>query len=376
MMLQYVRPLVAVSLVSACLAVPANSVEETVAGELGAKLDEYLARLEANGVSGAFLVAKDGEIALAKGYGFADREREIPVTTDTVFTIGSITKQFTGAAILKLEEEGKLNVEDRLRKHIKEVPRDKRDVTIHHLLTHTAGMPSAYGDDFAVMTADDMIAKFVSRKLRPAAGEKHRYSNPGYSLLGILVERVSGKGYEAYLHDSLFKPLGMNDTGYTIPKWNPDRMAQGYLDNGEKWGTLLDKKWAEDGPYWNLRANGGIMSTLGDLYKWHVALQGDEALSPESKAKYFARHVAEDDSGNWHYGYGWAIANTERDTTLISHNGGNGIFFADFRRYVDDDVLIIMMTNVAQLYTDEHHRNVRRIVFGFPVELPALKEQL
>ena len=185
--------------------------------------------------------------------------------------------------------------------------------------------------------------------------------------MGILVERVSDTGYEAYLNQSFFKPLGMNDTGYLMPNWNPDRMAQGYDNSGKKWGTLLDRNWDDDGPYWNLRANGGIMSTIGDLYTWHLALLGDEALSPASKEKYFAPHAAEDDEGSTHYGYGWAIATTERDTKLIAHNGGNGIFFADFRRYVDDDIVIIMMTNVAQLYTDLHHRNVRRIVFGFPV---------
>lgn len=358
--------LLVAALIAVCLATPVRAIEETVSGEMGAKLDAYLTQLEADGVSGVFLVAKDGEVALAKGFGLANREREIPVTTDTVFTIGSITKQFTGAGILKLQEEGKLSVDDPARKYLDGVPRDKKSVTLHHLLTHTAGMPGAFGGDFEVMTADDMVQRFASYRMFKEPGERHVYSNPGYSILGIIIGRVSGKGYEPYLHDAFFAPLGMNDTGYTIPNWDPDRMAQGYTDTGEKWGTLLDKKWDEDGPYWNLRANGGIMSTIGDLYTWHLALLGEEALSAESKSKYFGRHVAEDDSGNWHYGYGWAIATTERDTTLISHNGGNGIFFADFRRYVDDDVVIIMMTNVAQLYTDLHHRNVRRIVFGYP----------
>lgn len=371
-MFQYLRRTVAIALITACL--PAFAIDETVQGELGAQLDEYLTRLGANGVFGVFLVAKDGDVALAKGYGLADRERNIPVTTETVFTIGSITKQFTGAGILKLEEAGKLSVNDPARKYLKGVPRDRKGITLHHLLTHTAGMPGAFGGDFVEMTDEDMVAKFATFRMFSDPGERHVYSNPGYSVLGIVIERVSGMGYEAYLNQALFKPLGMNDTGYKIPNWHPDRMAQGYLDNGEKWGTLLDRPWDEDGPYWNLRANGGIMSTIGDLYTWHVALHGDDVLSAESKKKYFGRHVEEAVGSGSYYGYGWAITTTERGTTLISHNGGNGIFFADFRRYVEDDVVIIMMTNVAQLYTDEHHRDIRRIVLGFPVELPALSE--
>ncbi len=357
-----------------CLLSPTGAIEETVNGELGAQFDAYLTRISANGVSGAFLVAKDGQVVIAKGYGLADRERNIPVTTDTVFTIGSITKQFTAAAVLKLEEEGKLKVTDRLRKHLRDLPRDKRHVTLHHFLTHTAGMPGAFGGDFAKMTSEDMVEKFAGFRLKAEPGERHVYSNPGYSMLGIVVERVSGLGYEPYLREALFEPVGMADTGYLLPNWNPDRMAQGYTDTGEKWGTLLDKPWDDDGPYWNLRANGGIISTIGDLYKWHQALLGDDILSPASKEKLFARHVAEDDSGNFFYGYGWVIATTERGTTLITHNGGNGIFFADFRRYIDDDVVIIVMTNDAAAYTDQHNRDIRRIAFGFPVELPALKE--
>jgi CubicO group peptidase (beta-lactamase class C family) len=343
----------------------AAAIEETVSGDLGAQLDEYLTGVEATGMSGAFLVAKDGEIALAKGYGLADRARDIPVTTETVFTIGSITKQFTGAAILKLEEAGKLSVEDSIREHLKGVPRSKKDVTLHHLLTHTAGLPGAFGGDFVKMTEDDMVEKFASFNLLAEPGERHQYSNPGYSLLGIVVGRVSEKGYEGFLHEAFFEPLGMNDTGYLMPGWEEDRVAHGYTENGEDWGTLQDKTWGDDGPYWNLRANGGIMSTIGDMYTWHVALTNDSVLSNASREKFFAPHVSEGEGSGWHYGYGFAIATTERDTKLIAHNGGNGIFFADFRRYVDDDVAIIMMTNAASTWTDDHHRDLRRIVFGY-----------
>jgi CubicO group peptidase (beta-lactamase class C family) len=357
-----------------CFAFLAGAIEETVTGELGAQLDEYLTRIEANGMSGVFLIAKDGEVALAKGYGLADREKNIPVTTDTVFTVGSITKQFTGAAILKLEEAGKLAVEDSIRKYLTELPESKRDVTIHHLLTHTSGFSRGFVNDFATMPAEKMIQHFGESELETVPGEVHEYSNSGYSVLGILVERLSGKGYETYLRETLFEPVGMMDTGYLIPDWSEERMAHGYLKSGRDWGTVRDKPWADDGPGWVIRGNGGIMSTIGDLYKWHLALLDDEILSADLKAKYFARHVAEDHTGEWFYGYGWVIATTERDTELVTHDGGNGIFFADFRRYVDEGAVILLMTNDKQTVTRQNQRDIRRILFGFPVELPPLKE--
>jgi len=368
-----VRGFVAALVVATSFGTSADAIDEIVDGELGAQLDEYLSRLEANGMSGAFLVAKDGEVALAKGYGLADRERGVPVTTDTVFTVGSITKQFTAAGILKLEEEGKLAVEDSIRKHLKELPRNKRDVTIHHLLTHASGLRADFGGDYANMSAEKMIEKFGDADLKTIPGEVHDYSNPGYSVLGVLVQRLSGKGYEEYLRKALFEPVGMMDTGYLLPDWSADRMAHGYTQSGLDWGTVREKRWAEDGPHWNLRANGGIMSTIGDMYKWHLALQGDAVLSEASKAKLFARHIPENPEGSSFYGYGWAIFKTERDTDLIAHNGGNGIFLADFRRYVDEDIVILLMTNDQQTVTNQNQRDIRRLVFGFPVELPALK---
>ncbi len=351
----------------------AHAIDETVNGELGVRLDEYLSRVSANGMSGVFLVAKDGEVALAKGYGLADRERGIPVTTDTVFTIGSITKQFTAAAIMKLQEDGRISVEDPIRKHLRELPRSKRGVTIHHLLTHTSGLRRDFGGDFAKMSSEKMVERFGAFELESEPGVVHDYSNPGYSMLGILVERLSGRGYEQYLRDTLFEPLGMLDTGYLIPDWDKDRMAHGYTESGLDWGTVADKRWADDGPHWNLRANGGVMSTIDDLYKWHLALQDESILSDESRAQLFARHVSENPERSSYYGYGWAIFKTERDTDLIAHNGGNGFFMADFRRYIDEDVVILLMVNDQRKISNQNQRDIRRIVFGLPVELPALK---
>ena len=310
---------------------------------LGEKLDAHMSRLEAYGFSGSLLVAKGGEVILDKGYGFADAQRKVPFTADTAFDIGSITKQFTATAILKLEMQGKLGVSDPISKWFEGVPEDKKGITLHHLLTHSSGLEDVFGDDYDEMPRDRLVKAALESKLLWAPGTRYRYSNAGYSLLAAVVELASGKPYETYLRENLWLPAGMTRTGYRLQE--KGALAHGVTGDREDWGTPLDKAWAPDGPWWNLRGNGGVLSTTGDLYKWHQALEGEAILSKEAKAKMFTPHVPEDEEGRSHYGYGWAIFKTQRNTRLIAHNGGNGIFNADFRRYVDDGVVLIIGSN-------------------------------
>ena len=316
----------------------------TVEGEIGARLDQYLTKATADGFSGAALVAKDRKVILAKGYGMADRERNIPATAETLFDIGSLTKQFTAAAVLELEMQGKLRVTDLISKYLKNVPPDKAGITIHHLLTHSAGFASKLGEDYEAIGRDEYVQRALGSKLLFTPGARHRYSNVGYSLLGVIIEMRSGKPYERFLRDALFKPAGMKQTGYRLARWPPEAVAHGYKDNSD-WGTPLTKLWAADGPYWHLRANGGLLSTVWDLFRWHRALEGERVLSKEAKQKYFAPHIAEDESGQSFYGYGWVISTTPRKTKLVMHNGGNGVFFADFHHYADEKVVIVFLTN-------------------------------
>jgi len=322
-----------------------NSSKGFVKGELGAKLDGQMRELTVKGFSGVLFVAKDGQIVLEKGYGLANRESKITYAPKTVFTVGSITKQFTGAAILKLEMQGKLRTQDKITKYFKDVPADKAEITLHQLLTHSAGILNSLGDDYEKLTRDEVVKRALASELRYVPGAKHEYSNVGYSLLGAIIEIVTGESYERYLHDNLFKPAGMKETGYVIPKWKRKNLAVGYREDGSRWGTPLDQLWDKDGPFWNLRANGGVLSTVGDLYKWHLALEGEKILSKEAKEKYFAPHIAEQPEAVSFYGYGWVNEKTPRGTTLIWHDGGNGFFYADFRRYIEDKVVYIVATN-------------------------------
>ncbi|HEY9422844.1 MAG TPA: serine hydrolase domain-containing protein, partial [Thermoanaerobaculia bacterium] len=280
---------------------------------------------------------------------------------------GSITKQFTAAAVLKLEMEGKLKVTDPLSKHFEGVPEDKRGITLHQLLTHSAGLVDILGDDYEEMPRDRLVREALASKLLWPSGTEYRYSNLGYSLLAIVVEKVSGQPYEAFLQERLLKPAGLTTTGYRGPKWDLAKLAHGYSRRGP-WGTPLDHAWASDGPWWNLRGNGGILSTVGELYKWHRALEGEAILSKAAKAKYQAPHVPE--GGGTHYGYGWSIAKTSRGTTLVTHNGGNGIFAADFHRYVDEGVVIAIGSNRSDFSSIATVPSIAQLVFGSDVQMP------
>lgn len=349
-----------------------NSSQRPDTKEIERKLDRYLVDSE---YAGSALVAKDGQILLEKGYGEADHEQHVPFKADTLVSIGSIAKQFTAAAILKLEMEGKLRVEDPITRFLADVPEDKRAITLHELLTHTAGLEPDFAGDYDAVGRDEYVHRILTSKLRSAPGSEHFYANAGYSLLGAIVEIASKQPYEAYLHEHLFEPAGMHDTGYRLPKWDKTRVPVGYRD-GKRWGTMLEKPWAEDGPYWALRANGGIQSTLDDLWKWSRALDSDRVLSDAAKKKMFTPHVAEEPGSDSFYGYGWTISTTTWGHRLVAHNGGNGVFSADFRRYVDDGIVVITFSNDSHVKAWKYAGALARIARGEDVapDRPGARE--
>ncbi len=346
------------------LVAPARAAD----GDLSSKLETYLGRLEKLGFSGTVLVAKDGKVVLEKGYGMADRERKIPMAADSVISIGSITKPFTAAAILKLEMAGKLRVEEPIGRFFPGAPPEKAAITIHQLLTHSAGLESDYGPtDYEAVSRDEIARRVFAAPLRTTPGKEYFYSNAGYSLLAAIVEILSGQSYEAYLRANLFEPAGMKATGYKVA-WRDGQVAHGYVD-GKDWGTILDKPWDKDGPYWNLRGNGGLHSTAGDMYRWHLALEGDKILSKAAKEKYFKPHVPEDPEGHSYYAYGWAVFETPRKTRLVAHNGSNGVFVADFRRYVDENVVIYAASN-GEMSATALTEVLPAVVFGSEYAIP------
>ncbi|MEW5900777.1 MAG: serine hydrolase domain-containing protein, partial [Acidobacteriota bacterium] len=346
----------------------APAAAEVVSGELGQKIDRYMTKAEANGYAGSVLVARGEKIILAKGYGLADRESKRKQTAETVFSVGSITKQFTGAAILKLEIMDKLSVADPITKYFGDVPPDKKAITLHHLLTHTAGFAGALGDDYDPVSREDYIKLALGSKLIFEPGARYEYSNVGFSLLGIIMELVSRKNYEDFLYEALFKPAGMERTGYVRPKFTKHELAVGYT-GGERWGTALDRPWRPEGPGWHLRANGGILSTVRDMHRWYLALRKDTVLSAAARQKYFAPHVKEYEDGNSYYGYGWVTQKTESGANLIWHNGGNGIYNAFMGFEPENDLVIIASSNIAGKISDNYAERIGQIVAGSFKEL-------
>lgn len=247
-----------------------------------AKADSVMKAAEAKGFSGVVRIARNGNVILEKGYGLADRAANIPFTKSTVVQIGSNTKDFTAVAILQLQNRGLLSVDDKLSRFFPNAPDDKKDITIWQLMKHEAGFPLGFGGDFEPVSKAQLIDNAMKFKLLFPPGSKKSYSNPGYALLAAIIEQVSAKSYDEYLRDNILAPLGLTHTGFLLPKF-PDRdLAHGYRANGEDAGTMLAKPHATDGPYWNLRGNGGMLSTVSDMHDFYQALFETEKLLPRN----------------------------------------------------------------------------------------------
>lgn len=310
------------------------------------RLNSYLSKGVNNGLLGAVLVVKEGEIILSKGYGLANKEKKIPNTTTTVFDIGSVTKQFTATAILKLVQLNKLNINDPLSKFFHNLPDDKKSITIHQLLTHSAGLIDVIGEgDFDHIPTEPFFRELFATKLIYTPGTKYRYSNSGYSILARIIELVSRKEYEVFLNEYLFEPAGMYETGYLLPKWKNNVFAEGYQYNVLNVGSTANRYQKEGEIPWILKGNGGINSTIEDMFKWYKALKENKVLPKSLTEQLTTPYIAEDEEESSYYAYGWAITNSARNTKIISHNGSNGIFFFDFIWSLDEDLAILFVTN-------------------------------
>lgn len=325
-------------------------------------VESYLEKLEKIGYSGAALVALNGKPVISRGYGYSDIERKLKNSPQTIFDTGSITKQFTAAAILKLEMQGRLSTGDKITKYFQNVPPDKADMTIHQLLRHSSGLRGGVGGDYEKITEAEFVEKVLSSPLRFPVGTRFSYSNVGYSLLALIVEKVSGQSYEQYLYENLWKPAGMETTGYTRPNFDKNLIAVGYRKDA-RWGKPTEKEWERDAPYLHLKGNGGILSTTEDLLKWDRALLADKILTNEAKRKYYFPALRADETGRSHYAYGWDVRKTDRNTTRIWHNGSNNVFYADFYRYIDEGVTIILMTNSWQNSFNDTGDVISKIIF-------------
>ncbi|GAA2588757.1 serine hydrolase domain-containing protein [Actinomadura fulvescens] len=302
------------------------------------------------GPGGTVVAAHDGRLVHCKGFGLADREKKVPARCDTAYDIMSITKQFTAAAIMKLELMGRLRVSDPISRYLGPVPAGKREITLHSLLTHTAGLDddAIGGDDYEPVSRDGMLGIVLKSRLQSVPGAAFHYSNAGYSVLAAIVEKVSGVGYERFLARHLFAPAGMTRTGYVLPKWDRDQIAVEYDEDGRRKGRPNEHPWAADGPHWFLRGNGGVISTPRDMFRWHRALEGDRILSRQAKRRMFKPHVAVGvrNGFTFFYGYGWGIT-LAGGRRIIEHDGGNDWSFGEFARFPDRRAMVFWISNHA-----------------------------
>ena len=254
------------------------------AQDVPARLDSAMTALQKEGFSGVVRVERDGAVLLEKGYGLADRSTGRAMTPSTVVQIGSNTKDFTAVAILQLKDRGLLALNDPLSKFFRGVPPDKKDITIQQLLDHSAGFPEYAGGDYDAVTRPQLVDSMLRTPLRFAPGSRSAYSNPGFSILAAIIENLTGKTYDAYVRDAILAPLGLKRTGFLFPNFASDEMAHGYFVTGKDNGTMLSRPHAADGPYWNLRGNGGMLSTVDDMHAFYAELfEGEKLLRAETR---------------------------------------------------------------------------------------------
>lgn len=338
-------------------------------GEIGRNIDEYLERATPFGFSGVVLVAKDGKVILRKGYGFADKDRQVRNDTKTLFLIGSVSKQFTAAAILKLEMDGKLKTGDQIKMYLRDVPPDKSEITLHQLLTHTSGLPTSYPSfgDSPALNLSDGVTRALKTPLALPVGSEYSYSNIGYLLLAGIVENVSKTPFRNYLRQNLFQPAGMSSTGFVgdVGKRRLGPVAHGY-NRSTDWGSP-DGRLTRKASF----GFGDVMSTVDDLFKWQAALQNNKVLSAAETTKLFTPAVKVEKGVD--YGYGWNILSTPRGTTLIEHGGDASPegWTADFRWYRDENVVVIITSNEMRDTWGVRHsieEALDRIIFERPYE--------
>ncbi len=334
-----------------------------------AKMDEVVRAYAANDqFMGTVLVSKHGKVVFDKAYGYADLEWQTPMTTDAKLRIGSMTKQFTAAAILLLEERGKLKTDDLIKTYLPDAPASWQKITIHNLLTHTSGLPNytAQPGFQALMrqasTPKDVIALFRDKPLDFEPDTNWAYSNSNYFLLGLIIEKVSGQTYADFLKTNILTPLHMDATGYDINAEVLSHRALGYAPgmHGLENAGFVDMTT----PY----SAGAMYSTTHDLLTWENALYGGRVLSAASLKKMTAPYKAG-------YGYGLFI-HSEDGRATIEHGGNINGFNSEMAHYPDDDVNIIVLDNIEGATASVMHNALLRLAHGETVTVPAVRKEV
>lgn len=347
-----------------CVAIVSHA--QDISKELDSIVNTYV---QLGKFNGSVLVAQKGTILLNKGYGLSDAASKKPNTENSIFQLGSITKQFTATIILKLQEQKKLSVSDKLSKYFSDFPKGD-SITIEQLMTHTAGIYN-YTDDRDFMntqvtkphTREQMLALFKDKPLDFSPGTNWSYSNSGYMLLGYIIEDVTKKPFEAVVRDYIFNPLQMNSSGFDFAALQHPLKTTGYFMMNEQ-DTLQAVAVDSSVSY----AAGSIYSTIGDLYKWHKALQNNTILSKAQQDKAYTPVKNK-------YGYGWMI-DTIVGKRRIHHGGGIHGYVTNFARIPEDDLVVVALSNTSSPAVYDITNMVLHAIYKKPYELPKRRNAI
>ncbi len=324
-------------------------------------LDAYMtAESAVRDFNGAVMVVQKGKTIYQKAFGLADREWNIPNTNDTKFRIGSVTKQFTAACILQLAEQGKLSTDDKLTKYFPDYPKGD-SITIHMLLCHSSGIknytsiPEFWPKSVLPLSHDSMIALFRNKPLDFTPGTKFSYSNSGFYLLGVIVEKVSGKNFSDYVLENVIKKAGLSNTSMDMLDSVLLYRSKGYAKT--KYGWRHAMYISMEGPY----SAGAMVSTTDDLVKWTKALHSNQVISAASRQKMLTPNFD-------NYGFG-IIIDSFKMHPRIWHNGGIPGFSTNLSYYPQDDLYVVAISNTGYS-SDRISASLSAIMYGLPVQPP------
>ncbi|MFN8817275.1 MAG: serine hydrolase domain-containing protein [bacterium] len=346
---------------------PADDSATLAIGEQGQAIVTFARSAAAAGFSGAVLAAKDGQVIAATGVGFADASGTVPNTPATLFEIASLSKQFTAAAILRLQQDGKLNIDDPIATHLPGVPEDCSSITIAHLLHHTSGIPGGNsqgaGSDLAAV-----LPLFLKGGPRHTPGTRFGYWNQGYALLAEIITRASGQDYPAYSTHALFTPAGLRHTLFTGDAAPAGAVvAIGRSARGPS-RSALDHPYGAYG--FQYRGMGGVVTTVWDLFRWDRALTGSTVLNDAQRQRLFTPGLSE-------YALGWRITTNPTGRTTQSHGGAVRGFLAEMRRFPQHNACVIVLANADDAPVQQVAASIESLLFGEkptwapPVPLPA-----
>ncbi|HEU5054381.1 MAG TPA: serine hydrolase [Hanamia sp.] len=319
--------------------------------------------------NGTALIAKDGEVLLNKGYGYRDAEKKLPNDSHSIYQLGSVTKQFTSAVILKLQSENKLSVNDKLSKFFPNYPKGD-SITIKQLLSHTSGIYN-YTEDENFMrneitkskTREQMMALFENKPLNFSPGTTWSYSNSNYSILGYIIEKVTNKSYEEMVREFIFNPLKMNHSGFDFTHLKSPDKTIGYF--------VLNQADTVRSPIVDSTisfAAGAIFSTTADLYRWTHALEDNTILTADEQNEAYTPVKN-------NYGYGWQIDSISGKRRL-SHGGGIPGYITMVSRVSEDKVSVILLTNASNQSIREITKSIYAILYHQPYKLPESKKAI